>query len=309
MNKVHSFFSFAGTKYRLLDFLQEHIKFNRFDQTWIEPFAGSCVIAFNFRPRFAKLNDINKQLILFWNCFRKWKQPDDYLIKIIEDKLIPNLKERHGEYYYELRKEVNEQWEKINKEGRFEKILGDEFFPQQDVYELCAKFLFLTQSSFSHQLRYNNQGGLNMAYSKFEYLLNESTIKGLYDKAKELRDLLSDSTFQFTCMDWRVFLSTLKEEKKKQKLEDEDCFIYADPPYVGTNQDYIERGFNDQDQVDLLKNLEELGYNFAISGSCGEEDREKIIELYKDHQVVFKDYKYNLNSKGQRKVNEFLVLK
>lgn len=309
MKKIHSFFSYAGTKYRLIDFLQENIKFDRLNQTWIEPFAGSCVTGFNFRPKFGKLNDLNKQLILFWQTFKSWKQPGDYIIKIIEEKLIPKLKEGHGEFYYQIRKELNERWEEINKKGSYEQIISDEYFPGQEAYDLSAKFLFLTQSSFSHQLRYNNQGGLNMAYSKFEYLLNDATVKGLYEKAEELRDLMTDSIFDFTALDWRVFLDQVEKEKKEKDLEDSDCFIYADPPYVGTNQDYIERGFNGQDQIDLLKRLEELEYDFAISGSCNIEDDEKIIELYKDHRVVFKEYNYNLNSNGQRKVNEFLILR
>lgn len=308
MSKIHSFFSYAGTKYRLIDFLQEHIKFNPLEQIWIEPFTGSCVTAFNFQPRFAKLNDLNKQLIFFWLTFKSWKQPSDYIIQLIEEKLLPKFREKKGDFYYEIRNELNECWAKINDEI-FEKMISDEFFPSHDAYNLSSKFLFLTQSSFSHQLRYNNQGGLNMAYSKFDYLLNEATIKGLYEKAEELRKVMSDCTFSFTCMDWRKFLDKVKQEKKKYNMEDDDCFIYADPPYVGTNQDYIERGFNETDQADLLKKLEELGYDFAISGSCNVEDDEKIIELYKDHQVVFKEYNYNLNSKGQRKVNEFLILR
>lgn len=308
MNKIHSFFSYAGTKYRLIDFLKEHIKFNPIEQTWIEPFAGSCVTAFNFCPRFAKLNDLNKQLIFFWLTFRSWKQSGDYMVKLIEEKLLPRFKEEKCDFYHEIRNELNEYWQKIDDET-FEKMISDELFPSHDVYDICAKFLFLTQSSFSHQLRYNNQGELNMAYSKFDYLLNDSTIKGLYAKAEELRNLMNDRTFSFTCMDWKKFLDKVQQEKKQYNMEDEDCFIYADPPYVGTNQDYIERGFNEQDQADLLKKLEELGYDFAISGSCNIEDDDKIIELYKEHRVVFKEYNYNVNSKGQRRVNEFLILK
>ena len=218
--------------------------------------------------------------------------------KEFEENYISKLREIGPDFYYQQRQEFNDKWKELEKSPEYK--LGFKSCTKE-FQDLCMKFIFLTQSSFSHQLRYNNQGGLNMAYSKFDYLLNETVKTGFFNKITELANFIRQKDIQFFSQDWNEFIDIISCIKQ-------DMFIYCDPPYVGTIQDYIERGFNEDDLRKLVNMLEEIGVNFAISGCCTEEDKEKTLDFFAGHKVVFKDHKYNMNSKGQRKVNEYIAM-
>lgn len=164
--KQHALFSFTGTKYRLIDFLKENIKFNPEKQQWYEPFCGSCVVGLNFAPKIAFFNDINSHLIAFYN-FIKWAYSDGFdFKKVFEEWYISKLKEGHSEFYYEVRDRFNKTWREL---GMVSNNLKDyDNAPEDWKMKFVMDFFFLCQSSFSHQLRYNRKGEINMAYSKFE---------------------------------------------------------------------------------------------------------------------------------------------
>ena len=317
MENLHSIFSFTGTKYRLIDFLKANIEFDDSYQYWYEPFCGSCVVGLNFQPRHAFFNDINCHLMGFYRfiCWcHSWRGIDfGFNFKeAFETYYVDKLRERGSEFYYQVRDEFNKKWREIGSNINFYHLVDTEQdYPPAWLVKFLMDFFFLCQSGFSHQLRYNRKGELNMAYSKFAYLLDEKTREGLYQRLKQFTDFANgdESCIQFAYMDWRNFLKYTQETMEACNHKPDKYFIYCDPPYVGTIQDYITKDFGEQDLKDMLRTLENMRFPFAISGSCSDEDKEKTIEFYKGHRVVFKDYQYNMNSKGAKTVNEYLVLR
>jgi DNA adenine methylase len=65
---------------------------------------------------------------------------------------------------------------------------------------------------------------------------------------------------RFTCCDFRKVLPKITFGK----VEKNNCFIYADPPYVGTEDNYSS-GFKAQDFIDLLDVLQASQIKFAVS--------------------------------------------
>ena len=68
-----------------------------------------------------------------------------------------------------------------------------------------------------------------------------------------------------------------------------NCFIYADPPYIGTN-DTFEHSFTENDTMDLFEILNGIGIRFMIS----EFDTPFVLGLADK-------YKLNVITLGERK--------
>jgi len=65
---------------------------------------------------------------------------------------------------------------------------------------------------------------------------------------------------RFICCDFRKVLSKIRTNE----IGKDKCFIYADPPYVGTEDNYSS-GFKEQDFMDLLDVLQASQIKFAVS--------------------------------------------
>lgn len=79
---------------------------------------------------------------------------------------------------------------------------------------------------------------------------------------------------QFTNVDFRVMLNKISFHRANEMNE---TFIYCDPPYLGTTNNYSD-GFTEKDFDDLLKIMVESGCKFAIS----EFDNPIVIQKAKD---------------------------
>lgn len=272
---VHSLFTYAGTKFRLLKFLFAHLdnKFNQQEQIWVEPFCGSCVVGFNFIPQAGAIfNDSNEDIIGFWKTLQEFGA----------EQIIPlfmNCVGCHSKQYY------NDTRAFYNNEVKSKRLKA-------------AMFLYLCKSSFSQTLRYNKDGKLNMAYSKFDYMKDEKHVESILESLWFLGEEVKKYTF--TCSRWEECLQNLDRSKS--------YFIYCDPPYIDTYQDYKHKGFTQDSQFKLLDMLNNIPHcDYAISGCTT--DKEEVIATYPDNDVVFQDFLYNMNAHGQRRVFEYLILK
>ena len=106
--------------------------------------------------------------------------------------------------------------------------------------------------------------------SNFTLMGKGDTLKlTAYNNAKELvehnfeptHDFLKD--VQFTNYDFRKFLKSISfnSERPKEKI---NTFIYADPPYLKTSNNY-SHSFTESDTTDLFDCLIETGCRFAVS--------------------------------------------
>ena len=80
------------------------------------------------------------------------------------------------------------------------------------------------------------------------------------EKLKITYDLLY--TVQFNNKDCNKFLKDIMLDDRSGELS--KSFIYADPPYLSTNDNY-SNSFTEQDSIDLFNTLQETGCKWAMS--------------------------------------------
>lgn len=136
---------------------------------------------------------------------------------------------------------------------------------ETDPIKKAARFLFLSNYSYlgtMEQMRYTCGNNAKPMLIK--------NIDNAYELCKDVLFMNCDFREMFDRVAYR--------HKEKDKAR---AFIYADPPYLGTNDNY-SNSFTEKNTIDLFSVLVESGIRFAIS----EFNNPFILDLAK---------KYNLN--------------
>ncbi len=107
----------------------------------------------------------------------------------------------------------------------------------------------------------------------------------------------SFSNTKFTNYDFRTILNKISLRKQSEK---DRAFIYADPPYLGTDNNYIS-GFTQQDSHDLFDMLTGSGIRWAMS----EFDHPFIMQTARDRGLNIIEIGERHNLKNRR--TEFLI--
>jgi DNA adenine methylase len=204
---------------------------------YVEPFFGAGGMFFN-KPK-AKYNILNDLDSDVCNLFQ----------------VVINEKENLKKHFYSMpvHSDLLDYWKKNEETEPIKKAL---------------RFLFIsnftlngTGSAIRHQVS-SGAGGVKDFKDGFEVEL-ENTFKVLYD-------------CNFTNFDFRKFLSKLGFQNDGRNDENK-TFIYCDPPYLGTNDNY-SNSFTEQDSIDLFDCLEATKCKFAMS----EFDNEFILNQAKE---------------------------
>ena len=204
---------------------------------YVEPFFGAGGMFFN-KPK-AKYNILNDLDSDVCNLFQ----------------VVINEKENLKKLFYSMpvHSDLLDYWKKNEETEPIKKAL---------------RFLFIsnftlngTGTAVRHQVS-GGAGGVKDFKDDFEFEL-EATNKMLYD-------------CNFTNFDFRKFLSKLGFQKDGRNDEDK-TFIYCDPPYLGTNDNY-SNSFTEKDSIDLFDCLQATGCKFAMS----EFDNEFILNQVKE---------------------------
>ena len=135
-----------GIKTKIVPFIKEKVKINE-NGTWIEPFVGTGVVAFNIAPKRAKLIDKNRYVIAFYQGIQNGT---------ITSNIVRDFLEFHGrelekygaEYYKKMREEFNTNGEPLY-------------------------FLFLNRSDFNGMIRFNRQGNFNVPFCQTKIKIND----------------------------------------------------------------------------------------------------------------------------------------
>jgi hypothetical protein len=130
-----AFLKWAGGKSKLTEQIQNLFPFD-IKGSYVEPFAGSGVVALNTKANHHWINDINDDLVLLWKTVQS--SPDD-LIK----ECLPLFSKEYNtqEKYYELRDEFNNGAKGIRR---------------------AALFIYLNRHCFNGLCRYNSKGKFNV---------------------------------------------------------------------------------------------------------------------------------------------------
>jgi DNA adenine methylase len=117
---------------------------------------------------------------------------------------------------------------------------------ETDPIKKAVRFLFLSNFSFMGM-------GDGLRFGKLN--TKEILLKNINETYSNLKDV------QFSNKDFRKFIKSIMSKRQAEKNK---TFIYCDPPYQKTGDNY-SNSFTQQDFIDLLDILIDKGANFAIS--------------------------------------------
>ena len=148
---------------------------------------------------------------------------------------------------------------------------------ENDCVWKATRFLFLSNFSFL-----GRSDTLNLGQNNSKRIL--------IDKIKDAFDLIS--FVQFVNDDFR---DILKRIAFRHELDLNRAFIYADPPYIGTSNNYAE-GFTEDDTRDLFSILTGSGIRFAVS----EFNNPLVIDMAEEHGLFVTELGERCNLKNRR---------
>jgi len=138
--------------------------------------------------------------------------------------------------------------------------------------------------------------------SNFGYLGKPDILAFYYDGTNPKINLLQNinnsfkqmQTVSFMCCDFHEVLSKIPDHKHRP-LSKKNSFIYADPPYIGTGDNYQE-SFTENDTRDLFSILTSSGIRFALS----EFRHPLVIALAEEHGLHITSLGERRNLKNRR---------
>lgn len=267
---MQPFIKWAGGKRQLLDDLHrlEPSKYN----TYYEPFVGGGAFFLSLDHPNIVINDSNDQLI---NCYINIRDEVETVIDVITelDSLDCDLKR-----YLDIRTQYNN------------KITAN----IHDA-ESAAFLIWLNKHCYNGLYRTNRKGLFNVPYNG--KVKCESADK---NNLRNIHDYLQDVSIN--CLDY-------KEICKKAKSGD---FLFFDPPYVpvgkyGDFKRYTKEQFYENDQRELANIVKELarkGCYVMLTNS----NHPLVHELYGEFKIEIISTKRNINSKGNKRTGEDVIV-
>ena len=242
--------------------------------TYCEPFLGGGALFFALHPSKAIVNDINEELINFYEVVR-----DDHqaLLDIISEYQAKDCEE----FFYEIRA-LDRDVENFKKTSKVVK---------------AARTFYLNRTCFNGLYRVNSKGFFNSPYGKpiYKFIIDTDRFVAMSTYLKENNITLCSNTYEYVL----------------DKLKKGD-FVYLDPPYdrVSTTSftSYSKYDFTQADQHRLrlaCDKLNERGVKFMLSNA----PTDFIVEEFKDYHQSFVSASRIVNSKveGRGKVKEIIV--
>jgi len=209
-----------GIKTKLIPAIRSVVG-DRIAGTWIEPFCGSGVVAFNLKPQKAILVDTNQHIIRFYQAVQTHVITPERVRQYLELE-SQKLSECGEAYYYEVRDRFNATHQPLD-------------------------FLFLNRSCFNGMIRFNRKGQFNVPFCRKPERFAKPYITKIVNQVHAIQTILEQRNWIFQVAD---FTSTLS------LAQPDDC-VYVDPPYIGRHVDYFNTwtAENDQQLIQLLNHL------------------------------------------------------
>ena len=242
---------YPGGKSSLLNYIEKFIESNDICvNAIIEPYAGSAAISIGLLSKGiiskAYINDADQMVYAFWKTIMN---KNEELIEMI-DSLEVNL---DAWFYYR-------------------KYLVDTPLTKFNEKDVAMAFLFLNRTSYSGIVKAGPLGGKRQqSRYKIDCRFNKENLK---KKIKSI-EALSPKVKVFN-MDGIQFM-------KEIIRENEDVFIYADPPYYNVGKLLYNQYFDDSKHnqlADYLKQVEEQPWLLSYNAN------KFIMNLYSDQKMV-----------------------
>ena len=152
---------------------------------------------------------------------------------------------------------------------------------ETDPIKKAVRFIMLSNFTL-----YGTGTSFKFATTRKEYLFNfKETLKNTQNFLKGC---------QFSNFDFRKLFTSINFPKDGRN-DEAKTFIYCDPPYIGTTDNYDTNAFTEQDSTDLFDCLEQTKCKYAVS----EFDNEFILEQAKQRglNVVVIGERQNLKNR------------
>ena len=242
--------------------------------TWVEPFLGSGVVAFNCPGKIKKVivNDINPHIIKFYKSVADGIITPDKIREVF-DIHNQNLLKDGYDYYNQIKDRFNQSFDTMD-------------------------FLFLTRTGFNGVMRFNNSGKWNVPFCKLNNRLSKNVIEDLASSVDELSRLFKSKEF--------IFYNKSFEEVIESAPE--NSIFYCDPPYYGLQVQYF-KGWGKEDEIRLNEMLKDKMFIYSTWLEDGIRENMMINEYWGEYEIEGKKHKYNVAEKAEKRnqVTEGLI--
>lgn len=234
--------------------------------TWVEPFLGSGVVAFNCPNRIKRVivNDINPHIIKFYKGVADGIITPDAVRTAFADHSIKLLKGGY-DYYNEIKDRFNESFDTMD-------------------------FLFLTRTGFNGVMRFNGSGKWNVPFCKLNDRLSTKVIEDLSFAVDELSHLFLNKEFIFNNTSFERIL----------EASPDNSIFYCDPPYYGLAVQYF-KGWGKEDELRLNQMLKGKTFIYSTWLNDGKRDNPMINEYWSEYDIEGKAHKYNVAEQSHQR--------
>ena len=263
-----------GIKTKLIPWIREIIP--QTGGSWIEPFLGTGVVAFNLGFNKAILNDTNPHIIQLFKEIRDG---------IITPQIVKDYLEKEGEILLHAGDNGYDHF----------RFIRDRFNKKPNSLD----FIFLSRAGFNGMMRFNKKGHFNIPFCKKPNRFAQAYITKIVNQTSRVSHVIKP--------EWEFFSKQFSEIIPLAKKGD---FIYCDPPYYGRYTDYYN-GWSEEDEGLLFKQLKETKANFILSTWHHNDYRKNdMIDKYWSHfNILTKDHFYHSGGKieNRKSIVEALV--
>ena len=242
--------------------------------TWVEPFLGSGVVAFNCPGRIKKVivNDINPHIIKFYKGIADDSITADNIREVF-DIHNQNLIKDGYDYYNQIKNRFNQSFDTMD-------------------------FLFLTRTGFNGVMRFNGSGKWNVPFCKLNNRLSKNVIEDLTSSVDDLSRLFKSKDFTFYNKSFEDVIESAPE----------NSIFYCDPPYYGLQVQYF-KGWRKEDEIRLNEMLKDKMFIYSTWLEDGIKENPMIDEYWGECEIEGKKHKYNVAEKAEKRnqVTEGLI--
>ena len=191
----------------------------------------------------------------------------------------------------------NEDFEKVAKIAITTSVCQSYYFLIRNMYndwlttdtkdytveEKCAEWYFIRQFAYGGMFRFSKDGRFNVPYGGYGY--NSRCFSSYIDllTSKEIKETFN--RLHLNCGDYSDFLN---------KDFNENDFIFLDPPYDSTFNEYEGNAFDKDEQIRLRDYLTNLKCKWMVVIK----KTDFIYNLYKDFKITEYDKKYKYHARG-----------
>jgi len=322
MARITAGISQIGGKYRLLNTILEKIPYHEF---YLEPFLGSGIVLLNKpRCRYECGNDLNGEIINYLLTIREYPEEFDQLKqgvfglvsqeicnRIVRGELLPKNNVERAYFFYYLNKLTfgGAPYESKGFAGIIDQKRQNARIDKPGIEEAKASYsgmlnnfaLGMLKEKEVEEAKENVNAqikGINPKTTR-PYTNNDcGLLSPLQPEAIKRLRYVNLTTYPFDKV-YEMFYQAFHVRKGLG----EECFLYVDPPYPGTEK-YYKSGFGQEEHDILIKLLQESPFHWLLSigGEC-----EFYVEQLSDFVIEEIGVKYSTSANHQHECKEYLI--